>query len=246
VPETGNGNTVVTGIATSYTPSIDVLKRAVSSGKNMIISQQPAYYQETAEYLKNDPTFIFKKDFIEKNSLVIWRFYDRWNARETDSQLSGLAKALGWDKYHILNAGEVGLTWSRQNKYFNLPEGSLSEKINEIRGRLKIQGLRVIGNPETRIKKASLSNGMFRMTELQEILTVPDISLIVIAEAIEWESCEYFRDMLTWKGNNKAMILLGREASEDAGYDELASWLRTFINGVPIEWISANEPFWVP
>ena len=240
----GSPDTVVTGIATSYTPSIEVLKKAVEAGKNLVITQQPAYYLETAEYLKDDPAFIYKKNFIDQNKLVIWRFFDNWNARPVDGQLLGLAKALGWDKYHIHTGG--GETYAKENKYFNLPESTLKDKVTEFKRKLNIPGIRVIGDPATRIRKAALSHGMFKLSELQEFLKEPDVDLIVIAEAIEWESCEYFRDILTWKGKNKAMVLIGREASEDPGYGEVALWLKKFIPEVDIKWIPANEPFWVP
>jgi putative NIF3 family GTP cyclohydrolase 1 type 2 len=241
---TGSPDTVITGIATSFTPSIEVLKKAVATGKNLVISQQPAYYLETEGYLKNDPAFIYKKELIDTNKLVIWRFYDNWNAREIDGQLQGLSKALGWDKYHISETGTQ--PYAKQNKYFKLPESTLKDKIVEVKQKLKIKGIRVIGDPATLIKKAALSHGMFKLAELQEFLKEPEVDLIVIAEAIEWESCEYFRDLLTWKGKNKAMIILGREASEDPGYGEVADWLKTFIPEVPIAWIPANEPFWIP
>ena len=240
----GNPETVVSGIATSYTPSIEVLKKAVDAGNNLIITQQPAYYQETEIYLKNDQAYLYKKDFIEKNKLVLWRFYDNWNNRDVDGQVVGLAKALGWDQYHIANSGEQ--SYHKKNKYFMLPESSLAETVIAIKEKLKIKGIRVCGDPKTKIKKAALSHGMFTLAELQEFLREPNVDLIVIAEAIEWESPEYFRDYLTWKGNNKALILIGREASEDPGYGEVALWLKSFITEVPVNWTPANEPFWIP
>ncbi|MDQ6901378.1 MAG: Nif3-like dinuclear metal center hexameric protein [Bacteroidota bacterium] len=239
----GNSNSVVTGITTSFTPSIEVLKKSVAANKNLIITQQPAYYGQTEPYLQSDQAFLFKKDFIEKNNLVIWRFYENWNSRKTDGQLLGLVKALGWDKYHLTDSGEE--PYAKANKYFMLPEGTLADKVLEIEKKLHIPGIRVIGDPDTKIKKAALSHGMFQLSELQEFLKEPDVDLIIIAEAIEWEACEYFRDILTWKGKNKAMILIGREASEDPGYGEVASWLKTFIPEVSIKWIPANEPFWI-
>ena len=255
---TGNPNMAVTGIATSFTPTIKVLRQSVGEGKNLIITQQPAYYQSKPspsgapdtrtsieDNFRNDPAYLYKKAFIDTNGLVIWRFYDNWNSRPVNGQLLGLAKALGWDQYHVLNLTH-GEPYASPNKYFNLPEGSLRDKVIEIKSKLKIPGLRVIGDPSTKVKKASLSNGMFKLTELQEILKDPTVNLLVIAEAIEWESCEYFRDLLTWEGNNKAMILLGREPSEDPGYGEVASWLKTFITEIPIAWIPAKTPFWIP
>jgi putative NIF3 family GTP cyclohydrolase 1 type 2 len=256
----GSPDTIVTGITTSFTPSIDVLRRSVAAGSNLVITQQPAFYQDDHIHpgsaaaegsveanFKNDPAYLYKKQFIEEHKLVVWRFYDNWNARDVDGQLLGLARALGWEKYHIKGNSPGTEPYARKNKYFSLPEGSLKEKLIEIESALNIHALRVIGEPTTKIQKASISNGMFTFAELRDILNGdPGVDLIVIAEAIEWESCEYFRDYLTWKGKNKAMVLLGREASEDPGYHEVALWLKTFIPEVPITWEPAGEPFWVP
>lgn len=242
VLNTGNSNTIVTGITTSFSPTIDVLKRSIEAGNNLIITQQPAFYIDSQaperdpveEIFKENPTYLYKKSLIEENKLVIWRFYDNWNNRKEDGQLLGIAKALNWEKYHL------------ENKSFLLPESTLGETVLSISKQLNIQGIRAVGDPSVKIKKAVISHGMFRFTELQEILKDPDVTLLVIAEAIEWESPEYFRDLLTWKGHNKGMILLGRQAMEDPGYGEVARWLQTFIKDIPIEWIPAEEPFWVP
>jgi putative NIF3 family GTP cyclohydrolase 1 type 2 len=253
----GDAKSIVTGIATSYTPSIHVLKQAVAMKKNLIITQQPAFYEQDALHAESsddsvaanfhlDPAYLFKKQFIETNQLAIWRLDENWNRRAVDGQLLGLAKALGWDKYHFRYPYDSGESYAAKNKFFLLPEDSLRNKVREISAALQIPGIRVIGDPATRVKKASLSNGMFQFTELLEILQQPAIDLIVIAEAIEWESCEYFRDLLTWKGKNKAMILLGREAAEDPGSSEVAVWLKSFVHEIPTHWISAKTPFWIP
>jgi hypothetical protein len=42
------------------------------------------------------------------------------------------------------------------------------------------------------------------------------------------------------------MVILGQEVSDEPGSGEVASWLKTFIPEVPIEWIPAGEPFWIP
>jgi len=220
-----------------------VLKKAVATGNNFLITQQPAYYSQTEAAMAGDPAYQFKKDYIDKNKLVLWRYYDNWNNRPTDGQLMGLAKALGWDKYHIPDGGAP--VYGKPNKYFRLPPATLRDTVIDFKKKLNVPALRVIGSPDTKITKAALSHDMFKISELQEFLTDPEINLIVIAEAMEWEACEYFRDILTWKGHNKALILIGREAAEDPGYEEMASWLSTFIKEIPVTWIPANEPFWV-
>ena len=147
----GNPGTVVTGIATSFTPSIEVLQKAADSGKNLIITHQPDYYLETEEYMANDPAFEFKKALIEKNKLVVWRFDENWCAREVDGQLLGLTKALGWDEYHIEDPSLGIEPYNPKNKYFKLPETSFPEMVTYFKERLKIPGLYVEVDPEIKV-----------------------------------------------------------------------------------------------
>jgi putative NIF3 family GTP cyclohydrolase 1 type 2 len=254
----GNTDTPVTGIVTTFAPTIEVLRRSVAGGKNLIISRQPAFYRENrsvtgpgggsrqvTDFLKDDPTYLYKQEFIDKNKLIIWRFYENWNAKEVDGQLMGLAKSLGWDEYHIHDVNAGGEPYDKKNRYFLIPESTLNEVVARIQDKLNIKGIRVIGDPGTRIKKASLSHGMFRVPDLQEILKEPDIDLVVIGEPVEWEASPYFQDIIAWE-KKKGMIILGQEVTEEPGSGEVALWLKTFIPEIPIEWIPAGEPFWIP
>jgi len=47
-------------------------------------------------------------------------------------------------------------------------------------------------------------------------------------------------------GRKKALIVLGHVLSEQAGMKYCAEWLKTFIPEVPVEFVPAREPFWVP
>src|SRR2546421_6065365 len=55
----GNPDTAVKGIATSFMATFDVLKRAAASGKNLVITHEPTFYNhedQTAEFA-NDPVY---------------------------------------------------------------------------------------------------------------------------------------------------------------------------------------------
>jgi len=67
----------------------------------------------------------------------------------------------------------------------------------------------------------------------------------VIGETREWETVEYVADAVS-QHKRKGLVILGHIPSEQAGMQECATWLRTFISGVPIEFIPAREPFWLP
>src|SRR5207247_6735189 len=103
--------TELPGTQTTWTRPLDVLRRAVAAKRNMIVTRESPYWlHETAtpefsgsgnapnrEAFTKDPTYQFKRGFIEKNNLVIWRFYDNWNARAADGQMRALVAALGWE-----------------------------------------------------------------------------------------------------------------------------------------------------
>src|SRR6185437_14341958 len=100
------------------------------------------------------------------------------------------------------------------------------------------------GDPQTPVSKAFLSHGFFLVPELQRILE-HDPDLVVIGEPVEWEAGPYFEDVVA-SGKKKGMIVLGQEVSEEPGSGEVAAWLKTFIRCVPVEWMPAGEPVWMP
>jgi hypothetical protein len=67
----------------------------------------------------------------------------------------------------------------------------------------------------------------------------------VIGEAHEWETVEYAADAVT-EGNRRGLIILGHIPSEQSGMKECVRWLETFVKDVPVEFVPAREPFWIP
>ena len=242
----------VTGIVTTWTPSLEVLQRAVAGKKNLIIARESPYWAHEAqeaqssgagrpfsrEQMGGDPTYQFKRDYIAKNNLVIWRFFDNWNARKVDGQLHALCAALGWDKLRK-NAGEPA-----HHEYFTLPETSLGQLVATVQGRLKLRAPRILGDAGAQVRKVAVMHGFLLVPELTKVLEEPGVDVVVAGEPVEWEALPYFEDWIT-AGKGKGMIILGSEGSEEPGSGEVATWLKTFVPEVPIEWIPAGEPFWV-
>lgn len=244
----GDPESPVTGIATSFTPSLEVLRRAVAEKKNMIITRQPPYWHDRFsrgysgsgaaardEQLHGDATYRIKHDYITENHLILWRFRDNWDARMPDGQLRGLAEALGW----------TGRQKTEGSPFFTLPAVPLEDLAKDIRERLKASTLRVIGDPGIQVSRVALSHGLCLVPDVRELLKQePDLDAIVIGEPVEWEASPYFAD-LTALGQKKGMIILGHLVSEEPGSGEVARWLQTFIDEVPVKWIPSDEPFWL-
>jgi hypothetical protein len=102
--------------------------------------------------------------------------------------------------------------------------------------------MRVIGDPQSSVSKVAVSHGLLLVAELEQILKEPGVEAVVGGEPVEWEAGPYFQDLVA-AGLSKGLILIGDEASEEPGSGEVAAWLTTFINEVPVECIPAGEPF---
>jgi putative NIF3 family GTP cyclohydrolase 1 type 2 len=230
----GDPSAVITGIATTFVPTFEVLRRAADAGRNLIVTHESPYWNRNPTALSDDPLSHAKQQFIDAHKLVIYRLRESWQARalneKSDGQLDGLAKALGWDQHRA------------DGIYFRLPATTLLALARDIASRLKIHAARVIGDPRTSVSKVALTHGQISTPDLAKVLREPDVDAVVIGEPVEWEASPYFQDVIA-SGQKKGLIAIGLEASEEPGSGEVAAWLKSFISEVPVEWIPAGEPF---
>jgi putative NIF3 family GTP cyclohydrolase 1 type 2 len=236
----GNPDSRVSGIAVTMMATLDVLQRAAAAGDNLIITHEPTFFDhlDISDQLPEkdtDPVLAAKRQFIAEHDLVIWRFHDHWHARNPDGIEAGMVHALGWEKFQDAN-----------NQYlFTIPETPLENLAAEIKRKLGIRIVRVVGDPGLRITKLALAPGAAGLTRQAKALEMPGVQALVIGEAQEWEAVEYVADAVS-EGRQKSLIILGHIPSEQAGMEECTSWLKTFVTEVPIQFVPAREPFWSP
>ena len=236
----GSPDTPVQGIATTMVATLDLLKRAAAAHRNLIIVHEPTFYSGAADEAHapgnaDDPLFRLKHDFIVQNNLVVWRFHDHWHAQKPDGIIRGMALAMGWDKYQ-----------SPDNpRLYVLPKMSLENFAKDVRDRLKVRTMRVVGDPQTMVSVAAFSPGSTGLQQVQRYFSGTEVDVFVCGEPREWYADEYARDAIA-SGKKKGLIILGHDMSEEAGMQECAKWLKTFITEVPIEFMPAGEAFWTP
>jgi len=234
----GNPDTPVTGIAVTMMATMDVLERAAASGKNLVITHEPTFYNhldklDVLNEKENDPVLAAKLAFIAEHHLVVWRFHDHWHRRNPDGIEAGMAHALGWEKYQ-----------DHENQYlFAIPETSLESLAAGLKEKLGIHVLRVVGDAHLRIKKAALVPGSSGFQKETIALEKTDVDVLVTGEPREWETVEYVADAVA-QGKHKALIILSHIPSEQAGMEECTRWLKSFVNEVPVEFVPAKDPFW--
>ena len=233
----GDPATPVTGIAVTMMATFDVLKRAAAAGANLIITHEPTFYDhlDRLDVLERDAVTATKRAFIREKQLVIVRMHDHWHRRRPDGIAVGMAQALGWEQQR-----------DPQSEYlFQIPETSLGALAASIRQRLAAPTLRVVGDSNMRVTRVALAPGAAGFALHRQALQRPDVDVLLIGEAHEWETVEYVADAIA-AGQKKALILTGHIPSEQAGMEEFARWLRTFLNNVTVTFVATADPFWTP
>lgn len=235
----GNPDEPVTGIAVTMMATLDVLERAAASGNNFVITHEPTFYNhldQTAQLEKqHDAVLAEKQKFIRDHHLVIWRFHDHWHARKPDGILLGMTHALGWEKYQ-----------NPEHQFlFTLPETTLDQLAEQVKRKLDVRALRVVGDPNMKLTKVGFLPGAAGSERQIQALERPDVEALLIGESPEWETVEYVADAAT-EHRHKGLVIIGHVKSEQAGMEECTRWLKTFVTDVPVTFVPAPEPFWLP
>jgi putative NIF3 family GTP cyclohydrolase 1 type 2 len=235
----GDPNTPITGIAVTMMATFDVIQRAAASGKNLVITHEPTFYShmdQTAELEQRyDAVFAEKEAFIREHHMVVWRFHDHWHRRNPDGILFGMTHALGWEKFQD----------SANAHLFTIPETTLDGLTTSVKHKLDIVALRVVGDRNMKLTKIAFLPGAGGSASQIKMLERDDVEALLIGEVPEWETVEYVADAVT-EHKHKALLLLTHIPSEQAGMDECTRWLKTFVSEVPVEFVPARQPFWLP
>ncbi len=234
----GNPDTVVTGVAVTMMATMDVLQRASARKLNFIITHEPTFYAhlDVPEGVpQDDPVWAEKRAFVEKHGLVVWRFHDHWHMRNPDGIEAGNVHALGWEKYQ-----------RPDDQYlFVIPETTLKDLAAEVSKKLQSTVLRVVGDPQMKVTQVGFSPGAAGSQTEIHALEQDNVQVLMVGETREWETVEYAADAVS-EGRKKALIVIGHIPSEQPGMDECARWLKGFVKDVPVEFVPAKQPFWLP
>ena len=233
----GDPSIEVTGIATTFLDTMDVLREANRRGLNLVITHEPTFYnhRDSAASFAQDPVYLEKLHFIEQHHMVVYRLHDGIHARSPDPIVEGLIEALGWQKF-----SKPGDPF-----FLILPPQTLAALSTELQNKLHIQTERVVGNPALTISRVALLPGAAGLQDQVQTLQRADVDVLIAGEASEWETVEYVRDAAA-EGRPKALILLGHQVSEEPGMERCAGDLRALFPGLRVEHIIAGQPMWSP
>lgn len=235
--KTGDPDQPVTGIVSTMFPTVDVIKKTIALGANLIIVHEPAFFNHADDisWLGDDPVYLQKRKLIDDNGIAIWRFHDYWHRHEPDGVLLGVLRELGWE--HLYNKARPPLV--------EIPSMSLGEVARHVKERLGIGHVRMIGHRDATCRRIGLLPGATGGTSHLELLREAEPDVLICGEVREWETSEYVRDARAL-GLNRSLIVLGHVQSEAPGMRLLVQWLQPKVQGLPINHVPSESPFtWV-
>ncbi len=234
----GSPDAEVTGIVTTFMPTLAVLKKAVELNCNLIIPHEPLLYNhwDSLDGFENDAVVAAKRQFIEDHKLTIWRFHDLIHDMHPDGIYAGMVRRLEWTAFQNPD----------HKMLFKLPvETRLRTFVDVLARKYPEAEIRVVGNPDMQFSGFGMAVGAMGSRIHFPLLQKDEVEVLVIGEANEWEAIEYVRDAGE-AGIRKALIILGHAISEEDGMAWCAEWIQGIVPEVPVHHVEAGDPFWAP
>lgn len=232
----GDPDKEITGVAVTLFPTYELLEDAAQRGLNFVLCHEPLYYDgvaQEADPSRQDPVLVEKQQFARERGITVFRFHDQIHRMTPDGIHRGVVDALDWD------SGRVG----PGIELFKLPETTLAALASDVATMLGAGSARVVGRPDQPVRRVALLAGAWWSKDQVKLLQRSGVDVLVVGESREWQAVEDVRDAVA-QGRAKGLILVGHNASEEAGMKWCADWVGKFVTEVPVELLPSGEPYW--
>lgn len=248
----GSWDQPVSKIATTFMATVDVICRAANEGVNLIITHEPTWFtgMDRTDWLQEDEVYLAKKALIEQHNIAIWRFHDHMHMASEDGIFRGFEQETGWAQYRMappttdtLGFGVTG----KPDGCYEIPTTTLRGLVDFFKTRLHMPVVQIIGDPEMAVSRVGVlpgggSLGLGTEQMPMRYMRLRNADVLICGDITEWTLPAYVRDA-SQLGFNRAILVLGHERSEEPGMKHLGDWLMDIVNGTPVVFLDAEEPF---
>lgn len=245
----GDSTVELTGIVTTFMATVDVIKKTIEMGANLIITHEPTWFngRDEEDWVLEDEIYQLKKEMIKKANIVIWRFHDHMHNAPKDLIYQGFEVELGWSKFHLEYEKSSNNPLESAGVCYRIPNITLNNLLTELESKLGMEVVRFIGSKESKIEKVGLllggsALGLGDEKNPMKLMEHENLDAVICGDIIEWTLPAYIRDA-NMLGINKSMIVIGHAKSEEAGMKYLVQWISSFINDISINFVESNDPF---
>lgn len=233
----GDTSIPCTGIATAIYPSPDIIREAAAAGCNLLVVHEPSFYShmDPLDWLSENQTANCKMDLLRQHQMVILRDHDRIHTHVPDGIFYGVVQELGWQQYLKTDMNQPSDPSHIFVAEFEMPGIPVTELAAQIKEKLQLKQLRLLGNRETIVHKAALGGHLFpNSSQVITAIEQHQIDLFIPLEMIDWEVPCYFKDA-GQLGLNKACLQTGHYNGEELGMKYAVNWLREITeNTLPV------------
>ena len=195
-----------------------------------------------------------KEAYIREHRLTVWRDHDHMHTHQPDSIFAGVIKYLGWESYFNTEiSGMMPVFY-----VFDIPECTVSELGEELKEKIGMNGVRIVGNPEDKMKRVAIVAHLYPNSamvdevkedgyyhsydmEIMRYMETENIDAIIPGEIIEWTILSYIRDA-AYMGKHKACFNIGHFNMEELGMKYAADWIGELLNNeIPVNYIPTED-----
>ncbi len=235
--EFGDPDTIVTGVATTFLATQEVIEKARELKVNLIITHEGIFYShwDKTRMLQSDQVYNQKRKLIEESKIGIFRYHDYIHDHKPDGIMTGLLKTLDWEKFEVKDKQIASV--------LEIPTMTVEEIILHLKRQLGVEHIRYIGDLKMPCSRIGLLVGYRGTGDLAiNLNSKEDLELIIYGEGPEWETPEYIRDAVQQE-RQKALVVLGHGESEAPGMEYLAHWLQDQFSDIPVYFIPQKSIF---
>lgn len=238
----GDPGAEVTGIVTTCCASVDVIRRAIDLGANLIICHEPLFYlhYDPTDWLEGkNEVYDEKRRLLDAHGIAVWRDHDHIHAHRPDGIRYGLMRELGWEDYLLDDTDRI---WR-----FRLPEITVRDLALFLKEKMQLNGVRVIGNADAAVRNVAVCGHIYlpspSETAPTELLNRDDVDVLIPGELIDWTTACYARDA-GQLGKAKAILHVGHINSEELGMKYAARWIGELTEGiVPVTFVPSADMY---
>ena len=239
-----------TGIVTTVCATVDVVRRAVEMGANLIIVHEPLFYSDAdkVDWLWGNGVYREKAALLQAAGIVVWRDHDHLHGGSPSRQreypdlvFEGIMKELGWEDYVT--------GFPLKPLMYEIPETTAERLTAELVGKFHLRGARLVGNRQAKIKRVLFvehvrGSGWGGREPDNEIITEVEkenCDALIPFEIVDWTLSAYVRDAAQL-GRDKVLIEMGHFNVEELAMRHMARWLPEIIGAdVPISFVQAGD-----
>ena len=198
------------------------------------------------DWLKGDPVYKAKTALLDETGVVIWRDHDHIHGGRPmkggkpymDGIFYGIMQELGWESYLH--------KYDNMPLIYHIPETTGRELAAMFQKKLNLNGVRVVGDPDTVVRNVFICehvNGRDMDQELIDITRDEEIDALIPLEIVDWTLSEYVRDSCQL-GRPRVLLEMGHFNFEELGMRYMTEWIPEIVGpDVPVHYIQSGDGF---